>query len=147
MIRDERGMVAGAEALMLGVLVFVLGTLLVANAWAVIDAKLAVTAAAREAARTYVEAADVAGAATSAQAAAEAAMAAHGRTGAVALRADGDAFGRCARVTITAEYEVQLAAIPVIAASGRTLTVVGRHSEIVDPYRDAGPAGPARCSG
>lgn len=146
MTRDERGMVAGAEALMLGFLVFVLGTLLVANTWAVIDAKLAVTAAAREAARAYVEAPDAATAATSAQGAADAALTAHGRTGGAALRVDGDAFGRCARVTVTAEYDVTLAAIPVLATSGRSLTVTGRHSEIVDPYRDAGPGGPARCT-
>ena len=38
-----------------GVLIFVVGSLLIANAWAVVDAKLATTAAAREAARAYVE--------------------------------------------------------------------------------------------
>ena len=38
-----------------GILIFVVGSLLIANAWAVIDAKLATTAAAREAARSYVE--------------------------------------------------------------------------------------------
>ncbi|MBA2283441.1 MAG: hypothetical protein H0W25_19710, partial [Acidimicrobiia bacterium] len=52
--RDERGQMGGIEALPFGLLIFVVGALLVANAWAVIDAKLAVTAAAREAARTWV---------------------------------------------------------------------------------------------
>ncbi len=47
---------AGLEAVLFGVLVFVLGTMLVVNAWAVVDAKLAATSAAREAARSYVEA-------------------------------------------------------------------------------------------
>ncbi|MEY2465047.1 MAG: hypothetical protein QOH64_3185, partial [Acidimicrobiaceae bacterium] len=54
--RDEHGQVAGVEALPFGVLLFVVGALLVANAWAVIDAKMATDSAAREAARTYVEA-------------------------------------------------------------------------------------------
>src|SRR5919202_3284931 len=54
--RDEAGQLAGGEALPFGVLVFVFGVLLIANAWAVVDAKLAVSAAAREATRAYVEA-------------------------------------------------------------------------------------------
>src|SRR5439155_20334481 len=53
---DERGQAAGFEVLPFGLLVLVLGTLLVANAWEVIDAKIAVTASAREAARVFVEA-------------------------------------------------------------------------------------------
>ena len=60
--RGDAGQVGGFEALPFGVLIFVLGALLVTNAWAVIDAKLAATAAAREAARVYVESADAASA-------------------------------------------------------------------------------------
>jgi hypothetical protein len=47
----EEGQVGGLEAIVLGVLVFVFGTLAVANAWAVIDAKLVVDDAAAQAAR------------------------------------------------------------------------------------------------
>ena len=50
------GVVGGIEVLPFGFLVFVAGSLLLANAWAVVDAKLAVEAAAREAGRAYVEA-------------------------------------------------------------------------------------------
>ena len=46
------------EVLPFGFLMFVSVTLLLANAWAVIDAKLAVSAAAREAVRAYVESDD-----------------------------------------------------------------------------------------
>ena len=53
--RDDRGVVGGVEAIPFGLLLFVAGTLLVANAWAVIDAKMAATSAAREAARTYMK--------------------------------------------------------------------------------------------
>lgn len=146
MKRGEEGMVAGAEGLLFGFLVFVIGTLVVANAWAVIDAKLAVTAAAREAARAYVEAPDAAAAAIAAQQAADAALAGHGRDGSARLTLGGEAFGRCARVAIAAEYDVSLAAIPVIAVVERAFTVSGRHSEVVDPYRSTGATGPADCS-
>src|SRR5439155_1513782 len=47
---------AGIEAIPFGLLTFVVGALIVANAWAVIDAKIAVSAAAREATRAYAEA-------------------------------------------------------------------------------------------
>jgi hypothetical protein len=46
---------AGIEALPFGFLVLVAGSLLLANAWAVVDAKFAASAAAREAVRVYVE--------------------------------------------------------------------------------------------
>ena len=55
---EDCGQVGGIEVLPFGLLVFIVGTLLVANAWAVVDAKLAVTSAAREAVRSYVEADD-----------------------------------------------------------------------------------------
>ena len=63
----DRGQIAGIEAIPFGVLLFIVGALLVANAWAVIDVKMTVTSAAREAARTYVEAPDHATAVASAR--------------------------------------------------------------------------------
>lgn len=54
--RGEDGLVAGAEALAFGVLVFVVGSIIMLNGWAVLDAHLAVNAAAREGTRTIVEA-------------------------------------------------------------------------------------------
>ena len=56
--RDDHGQVAGIEVLPFGLLTFVVGMLLVANAWGVVDAKMATTSAAREAVRAYVEAPD-----------------------------------------------------------------------------------------
>jgi Flp pilus assembly protein TadG len=144
--RDEAGMVAGAEGLAFGFLIFVVGLLIVANAWAVIDAKLAVTAAAREAARAYVEAPNPPQAAAAAQAAADGAIAGHRREGTPRLTLAGEPFGRCSRIAITAEYDVALAAIPVIAVTEKVFTVAARHSEVVDPYRSSGATGPARCT-
>ena len=54
--RSDAGMAGGVEALPFGLLVFVVGALLTLNAWAVVDAKFAVDAAARQATRSYVEA-------------------------------------------------------------------------------------------
>ena len=146
MKRDEAGMVAGAEGLVFGFLIFIVGLLVVANAWAVIDAKVAVTAAAREAARAYVEAPTAAEAAVAAQVAAEDAIAGHGREGSPRLDLVGEPFGRCARISIEAEYDVALAAIPVVAVTDRMFTVAARHSEVVDPYRSSGATGSAQCT-
>ncbi|MBO0732079.1 MAG: hypothetical protein J2P57_22655, partial [Acidimicrobiaceae bacterium] len=55
---SEEGFAGGAEGLLFGLLIFVAGTLLVANAWSVVETKLAADAAAREAARSYVGAPD-----------------------------------------------------------------------------------------
>ena len=90
----RRGQVGGIEVLPFGLLTFVVGTLLVANAWGVVDAKLAVTSAAREAVRAYVEAPDQASTALAvADAAAREAVAGHGRNPdatTVEIRHDGD---------------------------------------------------------
>ena len=60
--RGDAGQVGGIEALPFGLLVFVVGSLLIANAWAVVDAKFATDAAARQAVRTFVEGTDEAAA-------------------------------------------------------------------------------------
>lgn len=155
---DDRGQAGGIEALPFGVLVFVVGTLLVANAWAVVDAKLAVDAASRQATRHFVEA-EVAGtgavddAAASAREAGLAALAAHGRR---AERADvrltglvpapGQAgYSRCARATFTATYVVPALSLPWIGGFGNGIDVVSSHSELVDPYRHGVPGSAETC--
>ena len=54
--RGEAGQVGGIEAVPFGLLVLVVGVLLLAHAWAVVDAKFVTTSAAREATRAFVEA-------------------------------------------------------------------------------------------
>ncbi|MET0728592.1 MAG: hypothetical protein ABWZ76_09885 [Acidimicrobiales bacterium] len=137
-LRGDRGQVGGIEAIPFGVLVFVLGTLLIANAWAVVDAKFATDAAARQAARTFVEATDVDAAFTDADAAGRAAIDAHGRD---AARADVVPVGRftlarCERATFEVSYEVPALSLPLIGGYGRApFRVRSRHSELVDPFR------------
>ena len=134
----------GLEAIPFGMLVFVVGALLAATAWAVVDAKLAVVSAAREAARTYVEADSADEGVIDGTAAATEAMANHGRRAAVEVTFDepGD-FARCALVTARVSYEVPAVPLPWIGGLGAT-TVSARHSERIDPFRDGIP-GQAEC--
>ena len=144
---DERGQVAGLEGLLFGVLVFVFGTLLVANAWAVVDAKSAAVAAAREATRAFVESAGAGGADERAVEAGMLAFEGHGRRRARAavVRVAGD-LRRCDRVVYEARYVVPLVSIPVIGGVGTGFRVTARHAEVVDPYR-AGLGGEAADCG
>lgn len=144
--RDEAGQLAGAEALPFGVLVFIVGVLLVANAWAVIDAKMAVSAAAREATRAYVETPAGSDPMERADAAARAAMQGAGRDPSrltlVPLDAD---LSRCAEVRFEARYPIPALTLPLIGGYGHGFTAVARHAEIVDPYRTGLPKGATDC--
>lgn len=144
-LRGDSGQVGGIEAIPFGLLTFVVGTLLIANAWAVVDAKFATDAAAREAARSYVEADDPSTALDDATDAGRAAIEAHGRDPERAtISAVGDPrLERCARVTFEAEYAVPALSLPFIGGYGHApFRVRSAHSELVDPFR-AGLAGDA----
>jgi hypothetical protein len=157
--RGDGGQVGGIEVLPFGLLVFVVGTLLVANAWAVVDAKLAVDAAAREAARHFVEADvpaadDFGDAEAGARRAGYEALVAHGREEArssveltgLESPAGQAGFTRCARATFTASYEVPVVRLPWIGGFGSGLDVTSHHSELIDPYRDGVPGTAEACS-
>lgn len=134
---------AGIEAIPFGLLVFVVAALVVANAWAVVDAKLAVSAAAREAARTWVEGD---GSELAARLAAAEALRGHGRDPSrleLDLAAPGG-FHRCAVVVVRARYVVPAVPVPWTGGFGRGIEVAASHSERVDPFRD-GLEGAARC--
>ena len=144
--RDERGVVGGFEVLQFGFLIFVAGTLLLANAWGIIDGKIAASGAAREAARAYVEstAADGRAAMAEAEAAAEEAIAGHGRDPSrMTLSSSGPlVFQRCAPATFVVTYEVPTITVPWIGGFGAgVFSTSARHSEVVDPFRDDVPLG------
>ena len=152
--RDERGVVGGFEVLPFGFLIFVAGTLLLANAWGIVDAKIAASGAAREAARAYVEssAPDGRAALAEAEAAAEEAMAGHGRDPSrMTLSSSGPlVFERCAPATFVVTYEVPTISLPWIGGFGTgVFSTSARHSEVVDPFRDdvplTDPAGGGPC--
>jgi hypothetical protein len=146
--RDDRGQLAGIEALPFGVLTFVIGMLLVVNAWGVVDAKQAATSAAREAVRAYVEAPDEATAVAAATDAARRSMTGHGRnpdhTTVEVEHPDGRPFSRCARVTITVHHPVPALRLPWIGGYGHAFDVADSQSEVVDPFRSGLP-GAAAC--
>ncbi|CAN5584028.1 hypothetical protein BH20ACT2_BH20ACT2_24980 [soil metagenome] len=139
---DDRGQIGGVEVLPFGVLIFVVGSLLIANAWAVIDAKMATTSAAREATRVFVEAPgdlSVGQIEAAAIAAGREAIDAHGRDGAAAVIDIDGAFERCAPVTVEVTYEIPAISLPFGGGFGSGFDVRGRHSEIVDPFRSGVP--------
>ncbi|MCA1690931.1 MAG: hypothetical protein LC733_01560 [Actinobacteria bacterium] len=144
--RDEAGQFAGIEVLPFGLLVFVVGALLAANAWAVVDAKLAVASAAREATRAYVESPPGSDPLVRADAAARSAVAGVGRDPSrlvlTPLEAD---FTRCAEVRFEASYPVPMLTVPFVGGYGQGFTATARHGEIVDPFRSGLPRGARRC--
>ena len=139
----ERGS-AGAEVLPFCVLIFVFGTLLLVNAWGVIDAKFAVSSASREAARTYAESDGGHGCEAAARRAAEDAVTAYGRSPERMELSDPEgAFVRCGEVTYTASYPIPAIRIPIIGGFGEAFDVTSSHSTRIDRLRaglDAGSA-------
>lgn len=147
-VTDERGQAGGIEAVPFGLLILIVGALLIANAWAVVDAKMAVVAAAREAARSAVEADNLSEADAAARRAAEAAVLGHRRNpddlGRISLTAD-SGFRRCARIDVRVTYVVPAVVLPWIDGFG-DFEVSATHSEIVDPFREGvDDTGAAQC--
>lgn len=142
--RRDRGS-AGAEVLPFCVLIFVFGTLLLVNAWGVIDAKFAVTSAAREAARTYAESDGGLAGEGAAKDAAEDAIAAYERSPERLDLSDPEgAFVRCGSVTYTASYPVPAIQIPVIGGFGEAFDVTSSHTTRIDRLR-AGLGAESAC--
>jgi len=130
------------------VLIFVVGSLLVAGSWAAVDTKMAVNAATREAVRTFVESPDATSAVADSTRVAREAIAGHGRNPDM-LRLDPPdyhqgSFRRCNLVTIRASYPVPLVSLPFVGTHGEGFTVTSSHTEVIDPYR-SGLAGTASC--
>jgi hypothetical protein len=142
--RDASGVV-GAEVLPFIVLVFVGGTLVLAQAWAALDAKIAAVAGAREAARTFVEhrgprSGDAADAAI---VAGTEAMSGYRLSGEAWVRPiDAARLRRCTRVTFEATREVPRLAL--LGDRWSPVTVSARAGEMVDPFRH-GLRGRAPC--
>lgn len=149
-VRDEHGQVGGIEAVVFGMLIFVVGVLVVANAWGVIDAKTAASTAAREAARTYVKApagADPLPAAIRAGQDTLASLGRHASGERVELLSG--SFTRCSVVTFRVRVSVPLIHLPWLTSALSGFTAVATHSEVVDPFRSgvrgSGPDASATC--
>jgi len=148
-LHGDAGQVGGIEALPFGVLIFVLGSLLVANAWAVVDAKFATDSAARQAARTFVEGTEPSEALRAAIEAGRQSIEGHGRDPdhAVITAQGVPRLVRCERVSFTASYTVPALSLPLIGGFGRSpFHVRSTHSELVDPFRDGLPGQAEDCT-
>lgn len=138
-------MVAGLDALVFGVLIFVLGTLLVLGGWRVVDARFAASAAAREAVRAAVVAPVGVGAdgmAAAAQDAARQAVAAHGYDPSeLRVRAELPlSQTRCAPVRFEVALFVELPLLPRVGGVG-SMDVTATADGLVDPFRSGLEAG------
>ena len=128
------------EVIPFGVLTFVVGTLLVANAWAVIDAKMAVSSAVREATRAFVEAPVDGDALALADAAARSAIQGAGRDQRQLVLTPVEAvFARCETVRFRASYQIPAIRVPWVGGFGSGFTASAVHAEVVDPYRTGVP--------
>lgn len=144
--RGDAGQVGGIEVLPLGFLVFVSATLLLATAWGVVDARMAVGAAAREGARAAAEADDADSAVAAARQRAREVLSSYGRdperaTVDVDLAAP---FARCVRVVITVSYRPHVVTAPYLGGIGSRVRVRSSFSEVIDPFR-SGLEGAAAC--
>ena len=138
--RDESGQVAGIEAIPFGILTFVVGALIIANAWAVVDAKMAVTSAARQATRAVVEAPINGDPVALADAAARSAIRGAGRDPDQLVLTPLDAtFARCETVRYEASYRIAAIHVPWVGGFGSGFTATARYAEVVDPYRTGVP--------
>ena len=145
-VRPDEGQ-AGVEALAFGMLLCVVVVLLVANAWAVVDANMAVSAAAREGARAAIAARPEADLAAGADAAARDTLKGYGRDAAAAVVKASGELVRCERVEVEVSYRVPSITLPWIGGFGRGfITATGRSTEVVDPLRSGLP-GEATCAG
>lgn len=146
---DERGQVAGIEALPFGLLVLVGGALLLTNLWAVIDTKFAADAASRESARYVVENAgtvdDHVVRAGASQVARDT-MSDHRRSAPVSVEVTAEALERCARISVTVGTSVAALRLPFLGSLGPSFEISATHSQLVDPTR-SGVAGEATCLG
>jgi hypothetical protein len=147
MRHDERGAIGGLEGLVFGILLFAFGTLMVVNAWAVVDGKMVASAAAREATRTFVESPNERAAILNANDAAKNVI--NGRrqtqTSVEITPLGNGGYGRCEKVTATVRLSIPRVSLPLIGGTGGTFPVSATHTEVIDPYR-SGLTSTATCA-
>ena len=136
--RDERGMVAGAEALALGTLVLIVGMVLIVNAWAVIDTRMALESASREYLRAYTEA-DSPQAATHDGAASLMAVLEDRPALAARTEVTGPSqqqFGPCAPAAVSVSAIVPAIRMPILGNAWGQHTVTVSAVELIDAHQD-----------
>lgn len=134
---DERGAVAGLEALLFSVLILVAGSVLLVNAWAVLDTRAALDAAAREFTRSFTEQTDTTTARHVATAAALNSLAHRGLDPDLVEITIGlpQGFGPCAVVQVTLQRRIAWLRAPFVGDLDDTLVQVV-HRELIDAHRE-----------
>lgn len=138
-LNDDRGVAGGGDVLLFSFVMIIFSAMIIINAWIAVDTSLAVSAAAREGARTFVESDDVNMARTDAEAAMNQVMVEYGHANpgtamVPTITIDGGLFVRCAVVTTTASVDVDLITLPFFGALG-SHTITATHNERIDPFR------------
>ncbi|NNE72764.1 MAG: hypothetical protein HKN26_03800 [Acidimicrobiales bacterium] len=135
---SDRAQIAGIEVLPFGFFILVVLTLFITSMWTIVDSKLAVASAAREGARTYVEASATQDAPGRARAQVQATLLAYGRgaTHEVEITSGPDALGSpCGQVTLTVSTDVAMLSLPWIGRVAGSVRATASHSELLDSYR------------
>lgn len=151
-LRTEHGFVGGAEALLFGVLVFVVGTLVILNAWSAVETRTAADAAARQAVRLLTESdpLDPGVLWNRTEQVVEATVNGYGQRAGdvvdIAITPRDLVLERCQRVTVRVTLRVPMVNVPLPGGNGSVGTrgVTGEHTEVVDPLRSGLP-GRATC--
>ena len=134
-MKDERGVIGGADAILFGALCFFAGTIIILNAWSVIDTKFAADSAAREAGRAYVEAPSQTDAVIRAIAASDRVATNENKTYGDQRITISGGFIRCADINFDVEFVAPRSRVPFIGTLILPMNVHGHYSEVVDPYR------------
>ena len=134
---DEQGQ-AGAEVIA-GCVVLIIGLVFVfANLWVVLDAKMAVSSAARNAVQAYVEQSTPADAESAARAEASELLSARFPER-WTTQTSADRFERCQPIAIRVAVDIPLIAVPFLGSLGGTKTVSATHRSRIDPFRSGVP--------
>lgn len=145
--RGEQGFVGGSEVLPFGLLIFVAGILIIANAWAVVDTKMTLDSAAQVMSRTISEADHLDTATIDALARRTVAdLGLDPGPVTIEIEPADTALARCQRVTVTLGYPVPALTLPILGRIGETVDVHATASELVDPYRSSESLVEGSCS-
>ncbi len=135
---------AGAEVILGGIVLLVGLILVLSNIWLVLDAKMAVTSAARSGGQTFIEQRTLAEASQALQSTMQTSLGSRFPRGWTATSSLAS-FERCAPVDVVVAVNIPLVAVPFLGSIGGTKTVRSTHHTRIDPYRSRVP-GEANCA-
>jgi hypothetical protein len=130
----ERGQAAGIETIPLGVLVFISGTLLIVNAWAIVTNRSTADSLAREYLRAYTKESSRPDALAAGQRVVDAILHAHGIPRGRARIEPPTQWLACAPAIVTVHLSVPEVRAPFLGGFGTTEIVV-THRDRLDGYR------------